>query len=108
MKKETLLMSSQSQLLAMLVLGSLLAPSHQEAGDFTKWVTLQQTSNVGQSAGGGKDPQLTAAEASRVNNGIEPDNSLGAASLSLTSPIIANSGTFSLSKLALYFARRCS
>jgi pectinesterase len=72
--KETLL--CLSRLLALLVLGSLLAPSHQE-GDFDKWVTLQQMTNVGKSAGGGKDPELTSAESSKVNNGIEPNNDLG-------------------------------
>jgi pectinesterase len=40
-------------------------------------VTLQQTTNVGKSTGGGKDLELTSAKSSRVNNGIEPNNDLG-------------------------------
>ncbi|CAD6207282.1 unnamed protein product [Miscanthus lutarioriparius] len=74
MRKDTLF--CPPRLLVLLVLGSLLAPSHQE-GDFDKWVTLRLTTNVGKSTGGGKDPELTSAESSRVNNGIEPNNDLG-------------------------------
>jgi pectinesterase len=65
---------------------------------------------------GGKDPELTSAESSRVNNGIEPNNDLGGENgyYKTISESIANipenstSRYVSLSKRALYFMRRCS